>query len=200
MIIIVAMMPIGCRGAPGDGADLHRSGPRGQIVPDVSQAFCPEPSPLETRLSDELFALTNQLRAEGVACSPSSEAVTAQALVRSSTLDCAARAHSRDMAAHGFFSHANPMGLGPQERARAFSFNEPVAENVAWGQRTAEDVIEAWRSSPDHCRSLVDSAYALAGVGHALSTTGKPMWTQFLGRATPSMRSSERADERSRSQ
>lgn len=54
------------------------------------------------------------------------------------------------------------------ERIRATGYSGPyVAENIAQGQRSAEEAVADWLRSPGHYRNMVDERFADVGFGRA---------------------------------
>ncbi|HJR68496.1 MAG TPA: CAP domain-containing protein, partial [Gammaproteobacteria bacterium] len=55
-------------------------------------------------------------------------------------------------------------------------------ENVAAGQRTAEEVVEAWLDSPGHCATLMEPKFTETGIAFALAPGKNPdvYWTQVF--------------------
>jgi uncharacterized protein YkwD len=85
--------------------------------------------------------------------------------------DAAARAaqgHSDDMARRNYFSHTSPEGGTMAERLRAqgISFGR-AAENIAYGQPTAQEVVRGWLNSPGHRANIENCALTRQGVGVA---------------------------------
>jgi hypothetical protein len=77
----------------------------------------------------------------------------------------AARGHSSDMVARGYFDHDNPEGAGPNERAAAAGYPGGAAENIAAnGTGTAWSVFEQWRDSAGHNANMLGS-WLSAGMG-----------------------------------
>ncbi len=107
-------------------------------------------------------------------------------------LAAAARAHSRDMARRSFFSHINPDGMDAGERMRAAGYDWAASgENIAAGQKTPIEVLEAWLNSPGHRRSILRDGssadgifFCDVGVGYveAPHSTYVHYWTLKLGR------------------
>jgi uncharacterized protein YkwD len=85
------------------------------------------------------------------------------------TLERAARAHSQDMLAHGYFAH------GPFV-ARLHSFgvhSSIVGENLAWGAGSggeARSVLHLWLQSPEHRRNLLRPSFRRIGLGMPVGT------------------------------
>ncbi|MFC8585235.1 sigma-70 family RNA polymerase sigma factor [Streptomyces sp. NPDC057217] len=124
-----------------------------------------------TSVEEQVIALVNAERAkEGCG------AVTGNSL-----LARAAQGHSDDMAARDFFDHTNPDGAGPGERVTATGYGwSTYGENIAMGQQTAEQVMEAWMNSPGHRANILNCSFKELGVG--LHTgDGGPYWTQVFG-------------------
>jgi uncharacterized protein YkwD len=97
-------------------------------------------------------------------------------------LAAAAQGHSDDMAANDYFSHTSLDGATFVDRADAAGFTGSLGgENIAAGQRSAQDVMAAWMGSDDHRANILNCAYTLIGVG--LSTDGW-YWTQLFGAAS----------------
>jgi uncharacterized protein YkwD len=108
-------------------------------------------------------------------------------LVSDGALSTTAAHHSEDMATYGFFSHETeqssyyPEGSGYVDRMawEGHPTYGYIAENIAWGQPTAEEAFEAWRVSPVHDANMLDSNYTTIGIGHVA-----PYWTtDFFGSA-----------------
>jgi uncharacterized protein YkwD len=100
-------------------------------------------------------------------------------------LSAAARAHSADMVARGYFSHTSPEGSNPSNRAQATGYPGGAAENIASsGHGTAISIFRAWRGSPGHNANIL-GPYAATGIGVApgFATGGRGITaTQMFGR------------------
>ncbi len=104
-----------------------------------------------------------------------------KALSANSTLNNVAQAHSADMAAHNYFSHDSQNGKSPFDRMKDAGYNFRAAgENIAYGQRTATDVMNAWMNSPGHKANILNCTYTQIGIGYALQGS-TPYWTQDFG-------------------
>lgn len=123
-------------------------------------------------VESQVIALTNAARAAH-GCAP---------LRADSRLGAAARAHSADMAAHGYFSHVSPNGATFRSRAAAAGYSAAMGENIAWGWPTATVVMEQWMNSPPHRANIENCAAVAVGVGVAYRADGTPFWTQEFGR------------------
>ncbi|RKS76131.1 uncharacterized protein YkwD [Actinomadura pelletieri DSM 43383] len=92
----------------------------------------------------------------------------------------AARRHSADMAANGYFDHTSRNGDSPWKRMEAAGYSSPGAENIAKGYATAEAVMKGWMDSPGHRANILNCDLRAIGVGRA-SGSGGPLWTQDFG-------------------
>lgn len=82
-------------------------------------------------------------------------------------LGTAARNHSADMVARGFFDHTNPEGAGPGDRATAAGYPGGAGENLAAnGTGTAAVLFTQWRLSAGHNANMLGD-YRAAGMGVA---------------------------------
>jgi len=119
-----------------------------------------------------------------------------------------ARAHSEDMASRGYFSHYNPEGQGPTERAKAAGYNcyknygsyytDGIAENIFqnwlyssityyngnprynWNTQSeiAYSTVEGWMNSSGHRQNILNSNYDKEGIGVAITSDYKVYITQ----------------------
>lgn len=104
-------------------------------------------------------------------------------------LQRAAQWMSDDMAAKDYLSHSDSKGRDPFERLAAFgyNYNTDKAENVAAGQKTAEEVLKAWQSSSGHNRNMLDSHFTVIGIGFSYGKKSRYGWywaTSFGGQVT----------------
>lgn len=93
-----------------------------------------------------------------------------------SQLTSAAQEHSEDMDARDYMSHDNPEGEGPGDRAERHGYGSWGAENVAKGQTSAEQVMDAWMNSPGHRDNILNCDLVAIGVGESGNA-----WTQKFG-------------------
>jgi stress response protein SCP2 len=97
-------------------------------------------------------------------------------------LAAAAQAHSADMVQRGFFAHESPDGRQVWDRAVAAGYAyRKVAENIAAGQRSAEEVVRGWMESPGHRANILDGDLAQIGVGRVEGGSYGVYWTQVFG-------------------
>lgn len=91
-----------------------------------------------------------------------------------------ARYKSQDMADNRYFSHTSPTYGSPFRMIQAFGLSYRFAgENIAYGQRTPQEVVNAWMNSSGHRANILHASYTQIGVGYAAN--GR-YWTQmFIG-------------------
>jgi uncharacterized protein YkwD len=77
-----------------------------------------------------------------------------------------------------YFEHNSPDGNTPADRTAAAGYPDYGGENIAWGQRSAAEVVTDWMNSPDHRRNILDCEFTTVGVG--LDPRGM-YWTQDFG-------------------
>jgi len=111
--------------------------------------------------------LINQVRARGTRCGERSFA-PAPPLRLSGTLDGVAFGHAADMAQHNYFEHQDLAGHTPADRVRASGYREKlVGENIAYGPKSTEEVVQGWLDSPGHCENIMDPRFAEMGIAYA---------------------------------
>lgn len=81
-------------------------------------------------------------------------------------LMAAAREKSEDMQKNNYFSHTSPTFGSPFDRLKALGISYKAAgENIAKGQRTPAQVVQAWMDSPGHRANILNAKYTHLGVG-----------------------------------
>ncbi|CAO5149652.1 conserved hypothetical protein [Frankia sp. AiPs1] len=97
-------------------------------------------------------------------------------------LTAAADGHSADMARRGFFAHTSPDGRTVSDRVTALGYRySRVAENIAAGQTSAQEVVSGWMNSPGHRANILLPQLREIGVGHAVGGEYGTYWTQVFG-------------------
>jgi uncharacterized protein YkwD len=87
------------------------------------------------------------------------------------------------MARHGYFEHEDLAGHSPADRVRAVGYREKlVGENIAYGPKSTEEVMQGWLDSPLHCENIMDPRFAEMGIGYAAWLAAKRglYWVQLL--------------------
>ncbi|MFC7685857.1 CAP domain-containing protein [Ureibacillus sp. GCM10028918] len=87
-----------------------------------------------------------------------------------------AQIKSDDMSKNNYFSHNSPTYGTPFELMTSLGISYRAAgENIAKGQRTAQEVVEAWMNSEGHRANILNSNFTHIGVGYAQNGN---YWTQ----------------------
>jgi uncharacterized protein YkwD len=84
-------------------------------------------------------------------------------------LSSAAQAYAEDMARGGYFSHTGRDGSNVVVRARAAGCRGQgyFAENIAWGQNSAQDAFNGWAASSGHRANMLGRNYGAFGLGQS---------------------------------
>lgn len=78
-----------------------------------------------------------------------------------------ARAKSADMASKNYFSHTSPTYGSPFDQMKANGITyRAAAENIAMGQRSAEEVVKGWMESPGHRQNILTPGFTHIGIGY----------------------------------
>ena len=113
----------------------------------------------------EVLLLVNQARARGARCGGEVFAATSP-LKANKALDCVARAYAKTMYDGDFFDHTGEDGSSPTERMEKGGLDwQSTGENIAFGQDTPQEVMDAWMTSPGHCSNIMDD-FGLIGIGY----------------------------------
>ena len=56
-----------------------------------------------------------------------------------------------------------------------------AGENIAWGYRSASEVVDAWMDSPGHRANILNCGAKSIGAGVAWAKDGTPYYTQVFG-------------------
>ncbi|HEX4150611.1 MAG TPA: CAP domain-containing protein [Steroidobacteraceae bacterium] len=133
-------------------------------------------------LAARALDLVNAARSRGTRCGTRWFA-PAPPVRLSRTLDEVALGHARDMAEHGYFEHRDPAGHSPADRVRAVGYLESlVGENIAYGVKSADEAVQGWLDSPDHCENIMDPRFAEMGIAYSEGRARKHglYWVQVL--------------------
>lgn len=98
-----------------------------------------------------------------------------------SELSRIARIKSQDMIDKKYFSHTSPTYGSPFQMMEKFGLRFSAAgENIAYGQKTAAEVMKVWMNSSGHKANILSEAYTHIGVGVAKMANGTLYWTQMF--------------------
>lgn len=133
-------------------------------------------------LATRALQLVNEVRARGARCGDRSFG-PAPPVRLSETLGGVAFGHADDMAKHNYFEHEDLSGHSPADRVRAVGYQEKlVGENIAYGPKSPEEVVQGWLDSPGHCENIMDPRFAEMGIAYAAGQASRRglFWVQLL--------------------
>lgn len=138
-------------------------------------------------LEEQMLALVNRDRRN-----PANEKETrgrAQPLRWNEKLAEVARAHSRDMLQHGYFSHFDQQSRSPFVRINATGIHwSALAENIAINQ-TVREAEESFMDEPrfqdNHRGNILDPKYTDVGIGIVQAPDGNLYITQDFAAIPP---------------
>ena len=78
------------------------------------------------------------------------------------------------------FSHTRPNGTSCFTALREAGVSyRSAGENIAYGQRTPQEVVTAWMNSATHRANILGRQFTQIGVGYTV-INGTPYWAQFF--------------------
>lgn len=130
----------------------------------------PEGAPLKS-IEDEVMRLVNVERARN----------GLPALTYNWQVARVARIKSQDMINNNYFSHNSPIYGSPFKMLDSYQIRYyAAAENIAYGQRSAQEVMNSWMNSPGHRANILSNNVSQIGVGVAKKANGTLYFTQLF--------------------
>ena len=100
-------------------------------------------------------------------------------LVWDETVTTAAMTRSKEI--EKSFSHTRPDGRGFGTAITDLGITyRGAGENIAWGQKTPEAVMNAWMNSEGHRANILNPNFKKIGVGYRTNSQGTTYWTQLF--------------------
>lgn len=92
-----------------------------------------------------------------------------------------AAAQVRAMESEKLFSHTRPDGssFATALKEQGVSYRR-AGENIAWGQRTPQQVVNAWMNSAGHRANIMNPNFTTIGVGYYQNANGTNYWCQLF--------------------
>ncbi|WP_441296782.1 CAP domain-containing protein [Bacillus sp. Marseille-P3661] len=152
--------------------EQQQAQPKEQAPTQEQQAQSKQEAPAGiSQYAQQVIDLTNQQRANA----------GLPALKADAQLSGVALKKSEDMQQNNYFSHTSPTYGSPFDMMRDFGVTyNSAGENIAQGQRTPQEVVQAWMNSPGHKANILSEKFTHIGVGHEQAGNH---WTQmFVGR------------------
>jgi uncharacterized YkwD family protein/spore coat assembly protein SafA len=132
--------------------------------------YIPNAAPLQT-VETEIFKLVNVERSRN----------GLGALTYNWQVARVARTKSQDMINNHYFSHTSPVYGSPFRMLENYGLKfSSAAENIAYGQRTAQEVMTAWMNSAGHRANILSRNITQIGVGVAKASNGTLYFTQMF--------------------
>lgn len=92
-----------------------------------------------------------------------------------------AKEKSNDMARNNYFDHNSPVYGSPFDMMKSYGVSYRTAgENIAKGQRSPEEVVNAWMNSEGHRANILNGEFTHIGVGYV--EQGNHWTQQFIGK------------------
>lgn len=81
------------------------------------------------------------------------------------------------------FAHTRPDGSSCVSITKEYDIKwMAFGENIAYGQRTPAEVVNAWMNSPGHRANILKDRFSQIGVGYFKDQQGRANWVQlFIG-------------------
>ena len=155
----------------GTSTIAARHAGRGLCHGATAAATAPPPAPLPETVSQVATRLVNVARA----------AAGLSAVAEDPRLDASAAGHSADQAARQTMTHSGANGSTPGQRMQSAGFGwHTWGENVAAGQRTADEAVSAWLNSPRTGRTSSTRRSPASAPPRPSARTGGLYWTMDL--------------------
>jgi uncharacterized YkwD family protein/spore coat assembly protein SafA len=120
-------------------------------------------------VENQVIQLTNQQRAK----------YGLKAFTPDWELSRVARYKANDMRDKNYFSHTSPTYGDPFTMIKNFGISyRAAAENIAAGQTTPQEVINAWMNSSGHRANILSTKSTYIGVGYAQGGSSRHYWVQ----------------------
>ncbi len=160
-------------GAPDTEIPDSGSADSGSVDTDRPEAGTPDKDASDAALSyaEQVVELVNEERAKK-GLSPLSIDTSVQAAAQVRAQEC-----------EQLFSHTRPDGSGFATALSEQNVSYKTAgENIAWGQSSPEEVVNAWMNSDGHRANILSEKYTSIGVGYYQNAKGVNYWSQlFIG-------------------
>jgi uncharacterized protein YkwD len=160
------------------------------VYPDARQVwivlaapFVPSVGASRHVAGQRILDLTNQARATPRYCGTTAFNAT-RPLRWNDLLAEAARLHADDMARYNYFDHRGPDGSKSRDRIKRTGYkSRDSGENIAAGQRNAEEAVAVWIGSEGHCANLMDPGFTEMGAAVAVNSRSEMgrYWAQEFG-------------------
>ena len=155
---------------PSEDTNTPESKP--ETTPPSEDTNTPENKPeadKELTFAEQVVELVNQERTKaGLSAVTLDQNIASAALVRAKEIETS-------------FSHTRPNGskFSTALTEQGVTF-KGAGENIAWGQKSPEAVIQAWMNSEGHRANILNKNFTKIGVGYYQNAAGRNFWTQLF--------------------
>lgn len=155
---------------PSEDTNTPESKP--ETTPPSEDANTPENKPeadKELTFAEQVVELVNQERTKaGLNAVTLDQNIASAALVRAKEIETS-------------FSHTRPNGskFSTALTEQGVTF-KGAGENIAWGQKSPEAVMQAWMNSEGHRANILNKNFTKIGVGYYQNAAGRNFWTQLF--------------------
>ena len=155
---------------PSEDTNTPESKP--ETTPPSEDANTPENKPeadKELTFAEQVVELVNQERTKaGLNAVTLDQNIASVALVRAKEIETS-------------FSHTRPNGskFSTALTEQGVTF-KGAGENIAWGQKSPEVVMQAWMNSEGHRANILNKNSTKIGVGYYQNAAGRNFWTQLF--------------------
>ena len=148
-------------GQPGDPGTPDNNQPENPSVPDTDTE--------NANFVRQVVNLVNQERAKaGLSPVTADTSIQAAAQVRAKEIEKS-------------FSHTRPDGSSFSTALTQQGVTyRGSGENIAWGQKTPEQVMNGWMNSDGHRANILNKNFTKIGVGYHQNASGTNYWTQLF--------------------
>lgn len=121
-----------------------------------------------SQLEADAVQRIDEVRGQVTECGDEGKFVRTPTLRRRTALDCAARAHARDMAQQQYVGRYDQAGRDEDDRAADAGYSATeIVQHIAAGPITAEELIDdLWLSRDPTCADLVTEQHTELGLGY----------------------------------
>ena len=155
---------------PSEDTNTPESKP--ETTPPSEDTNTPENKPeadKELTFAEQVVELVNQERTKaGLSAVTLDQNIASAALVRAKEIETS-------------FSHTRPNGskFSTALTEQGVTF-KGAGENIAWGQKSPEAVIQAWMNREGHRANILNKNFTKIGVGYYQNAAGRNFWTQLF--------------------
>ncbi len=149
--------------------DIPGTGTPDTDTPGIDKPDVETPDDQNDAYINQVLSLVNKERAkEGLAPLTAHASMGNAAMVRAREIQTS-------------FSHTRPNGSGFSTALKeaGVTYNR-AGENIAWGQKTPAQVVNAWMNSSGHRANIMNPNFTRIGIGYLQNSAGTPYWVQLF--------------------